>query len=831
MLAIASIAFVACQKEETKLEDVNNKEVNDKGELKELHFRVKSQLSPLTKTYLTYDSVEKEYTPYWKNGDILGAYLGTEDLKDKALDMTLTNGAVDGAAGNFEGTAVAVGSGTFQAFYPSAAFEKGYSDSGENKRLVGLNIGDKANDYKQYPELGSPDPNCDILLSKACDYVSDGADVVIDDLIFGRPLSILKINLVGSYAADEEVDWLKIATSSGTLSGRVSVSLNTGIINAWTVSKNYAWAEYTTSKPVINHATNKSVYMVVNPTILATGTTITVTGSTSSFDISKSFSLTGDMEFPRGGIAVLNLTIAEANCTPKVVFTPKVYDRITSAADLNIAETIIVHRDKENTPKYYYIPNAKGSKPASKAISGKANVTLAGDLSTITISSADVTDMTWTWDGGDANFSMTSTADATLGMGSTGANDGLSIQTTYKDNTWSIDTHAEHGWDIMHDATSRYLAVYATTNVRTYANNTLNQNAPFIIYQLRDGKTASGIVWSSTSAVASITSSGTTFTPPTLTNTHSLTIAYSSSDTDVATINPSTGAITIVGEGETVIQAYFAGDETYKAIKKRYTLTVTDDRDACVAPTFSPAAGAVAADTEVTISSTTTGSTIYYTTNGDTPTVGGATTTAGTEGTASVTVTIDVAKTIKAIAVKSPSNKNSTVSTAEYTITGSELSGLAASWSMTSGETTSLSAGSGNTSATLTTTNSDSNKVKGFSAGIASQKMNSGNYWLFTIPSVANVLSTTEVTIQFSGVKVNNTTYKGTYQLEYSWNGSDWTTTGSTYTETTTASSKSYTFTPGEKASGTLYIRYRLTSGGGTGGGSHYLGSVTLSAE
>ena len=664
MLAIASVAFIACQKEVT-----NNNEVND-GDLKELHFKVKSQLSPLVKTYLTYDSGEKEYTPYWKNGDILGAYLGTGALKDRTLDMTLTNGADDGEAGDFEGTVVAAGEGTFQAFYPSAAFEKGYADSGDDKRLIGLNIGDKANDYKQYPKLGYPDPNCDILLSKACEYISDGTDVVIDDLFFGRPLSVLKINLIGSYAADEEVNWLKIVSSTGTLSGRVSVSLNTGVINAWTVSKNYAWAEYTTSKPVINHATNKSVYLVVNPTTLTVGTTITVTASTTSYDISKSFDLTGNMEFPRGGIAVLNLTIAEANCTPKAVFTPKVYDKITSASDLNIAETIIVHRDKENTPAYYYIPNAKGSKPASKAISGKANVTLAADLSTITISSADVTDMTWTWDGGDANFSMTSTADATLGMGSTGSNDGLSIQTTYKDNTWSIATHAEHGWDIMHDATSRYLAVYATKNIRTYTSNTTGQNAPFYIYQLRDGKTASGIVWSSTSAAASITSSGTIFTPPTLTNTHSLTIAYSSSDTDVATINPSTGAITIVGEGETVIQAYFAGDETYRAIKKRYTLTVTDGRDACVAPTFSPAAGAVAANTEVTISSTTTGSTIYYTTNGDTPTVGGATTTAGASGTASATVTIDASKTIKAIAVKSPSNKNSTVSTAEYTITG-----------------------------------------------------------------------------------------------------------------------------------------------------------------
>ena len=169
-----------------------------------------------------------------------------------------------------------------------------------------------------------------------------------------------------------------------------------------------------------------------------------------------------------------------------------------------------------------------------------------------------------------------------------------------------------------------------------------------------------------------------------------------------------------------------------------------------------------------------------------------------------------------------------------YAITvsaGSGVSGLSASWTMTAGSTTSLASATGNKSATLTTTNNDSNTIRGFSAGIASQKMTSGNYWLFTIPSVANVLSTTEVTINFSGVKVNNNSYRQTYQLEYSWDGTNWTSVGSTYQETTSSASKEYTFTPGEKVAGTLYIRYRSITGGGTGGGSHYLGAVTLSYE
>lgn len=76
------------------------------------------------------------------------------------------------------------------------------------------------------------------------------------------------------------------------------------------------------------------------------------------------------------------------------------------------------------------------------------------------------------------------------------------------------------------------------------------------------------------------------------------------------------------------------------------------------APTFSPAAGAVEAGTEVTISSATEDATIYYTTDGSTPT------TSSMQGTS---VTINEATTIKAFAVKEGLN-NSAVSTASYTI-------------------------------------------------------------------------------------------------------------------------------------------------------------------
>ena len=167
-----------------------------------------------------------------------------------------------------------------------------------------------------------------------------------------------------------------------------------------------------------------------------------------------------------------------------------------------------------------------------------------------------------------------------------------------------------------------------------------------------------GMSWSDEAAVATLTSAGVEFTPPTLNLGNATNVTYASSKPTVATID-NNGDITIVGAGETVISAIFAGNTSYAPSTVTYTLTVTDSREKVATPTFSPAAGAVDAGTVVTISTTTAGATIYYTTDGTAPT------TASTQGT---TVTIDEAKTIKAIAVKA-NYIDSDVATAAYSLT------------------------------------------------------------------------------------------------------------------------------------------------------------------
>lgn len=70
---------------------------------------------------------------------------------------------------------------------------------------------------------------------------------------------------------------------------------------------------------------------------------------------------------------------------------------------------------------------------------------------------------------------------------------------------------------------------------------------------------------------------GSDFAEPILTtDPENLTVIYSSSETDVATVDENNGAVTLVAEGSTIIKAEFSGNENYAANSAQYTLTVVD---------------------------------------------------------------------------------------------------------------------------------------------------------------------------------------------------------------------------------------------------------------
>lgn len=86
------------------------------------------------------------------------------------------------------------------------------------------------------------------------------------------------------------------------------------------------------------------------------------------------------------------------------------------------------------------------------------------------------------------------------------------------------------------------------------------------------GKQYVTMSFSPTSVTATL---GESFTAPTLSMSPSgLTVTYSSSNTNVATVNASTGAVTLKAVGTTTITASFAGNDDYYANSATYMLTV-----------------------------------------------------------------------------------------------------------------------------------------------------------------------------------------------------------------------------------------------------------------
>ena len=112
-----------------------------------------------------------------------------------------------------------------------------------------------------------------------------------------------------------------------------------------------------------------------------------------------------------------------------------------------------------------------------------------------------------------------------------------------------------------------------TTITASFAGND-NYNAANDSYTLTVAKAdAVNSDLSFASATATATYGDATVTSPTLNNPHQLPLTWSSSNKDVATVN-ALGVVTIVGAGETVISAAFAGNDTYGANTISYTLTV-----------------------------------------------------------------------------------------------------------------------------------------------------------------------------------------------------------------------------------------------------------------
>lgn len=112
----------------------------------------------------------------------------------------------------------------------------------------------------------------------------------------------------------------------------------------------------------------------------------------------------------------------------------------------------------------------------------------------------------------------------------------------------------------------------ATLGTENTKAGQLDFDAVTITYsEAASDKEHAGLQFSEASCTAIM---GQAFTAPTLTKATNAAVTYSSSNAEVATVNATTGEVTLVGAGTTTIKAEAPENDTYTAGSAQYTLTV-----------------------------------------------------------------------------------------------------------------------------------------------------------------------------------------------------------------------------------------------------------------
>jgi hypothetical protein len=216
--------------------------------------------------------------------------------------------------------------------------------------------------------------------------------------------------------------------------------------------------------------------------------------------------------------------------------------------------------------------------------------------------------------------------------------------------------------------------IYYTTNGTTPTTSSTQYTAPITVstsetveaLAVKTGYTNSAI--GSAAYVINGTVATPTFSPVAGTYSSSQTVTISSATSGTTIYYTTNGTTPTTSSTQYTAPITVSTSETVKAlaVKAGYTNSAIGSAAYVISstvatPTFSPVAGSYGPAQTVTISSTTSGATIYYTTNGTTPT------TSSTQYTAPITVS--VSETVKALAVKS-GYTNSAIGSAAYVING-----------------------------------------------------------------------------------------------------------------------------------------------------------------
>lgn len=451
--AFAALAFSSCSQEQNPVSKDNG-----------IHFTIRTSENPQVKSFIEIGLDGGTYTPKWSNGDKLAMFVGniTENTKPTG---TLTNLNKTGNEAKFDGTVTGIeGSGTFKSFTPASAFATSYKSGN-----IGITLAEV-----QKPSSLTIDEACDILVAKETSYMADKTgEVSIDDLFFKRMFSVVKVALTGPASLNgEKVSKFSLSAPEGTvLTGRAAINLSNATIDKWNKSYyNTVTATYTTDAPGFGGeypGLDNVVWFVVNPGTIESGAKVVFAGETADYTFSKEVTLSKALTFPESQLAVINLTLAEENCTKKAAASWIA----TDLADITATDEVVITMAKDKS--VYALTSANGSSKAPTAV--------AVTVENKELTAAPADDLVWNIANANGELTIYPKGQTATWLYTTNDNNGVRVGTN-DNKTFVVDS--EFGY-LYNTVTKRYLGTYNGADWRCYTSMHANISGQTLCFYVK----------------------------------------------------------------------------------------------------------------------------------------------------------------------------------------------------------------------------------------------------------------------------------------------------------------------------------------------------------
>ena len=548
LFAAAAMALTSCE----------NEAMNEGIEANDTYTMNFVTGAPKSKTSVTIDGTSATFS--WDDADDAEDFVFIQHNGEKialGTDVTFTkNGDVANISATFTGNAAT--EYNHVTIYPASAWVDGTDVEKSVFSSAKLTVKNKQNLVN-----GKYDRTADLMVSKV---VSCVPTAVPQALQFTRLVSVAEMNIKNlAVEAGEKITSVDFAVSESVIAGRNYYDLATGKVVEYGYSDSYRSNNITLSGEGIDaNSTSVKVYFTCNPVTVATGETYTVTVTTDKAKYTKSAELTKDLAFEAGKVKAFGVNM-------------------TGATKENLNDLsgtyIIVAKGSIN---YYYMSTWKDSQSAitdgnnrSAVDSGVSEIT---DYTT-TLANFENIDDKYIWNVTAVESGYTLSNKDNSAWLYLAENNNRANMTTTKESagTFSIDKNSETNvFTVVDKKYSKTLAYNSSSAIFACYASGQNPSLYFIPY-VEDTRTAQNLSFGATTEFT--ITLGEEFTKPTLTGAIT-TVTYSSSDTNVAEVNASTGVVTIKAAGTAIITATAPANDTYKSGSASYTVTVKEKQQA-----------------------------------------------------------------------------------------------------------------------------------------------------------------------------------------------------------------------------------------------------------